>query len=426
MRLALSNSLESRDGTLSKDAKMKNMVIELIEGQPTAVKRPGIIYTTEPVPGGMAQGLISLNGIPYSITDDSLINLNTLESLPLGGGGSGGGAGPIDPAKWVKVYEAMIDSTSGSHDTMQSSYRVVRFQGRVLVFFAWNFPGYPGYAYATETNLTAWTSVFNTPEMFSTRGPKLVHGSLLFGLPRVFSATSNIETVADIYATENVYVTTAVTSAPISWGVTSRTDYSVVSWGGYLWIYGGTDQSGNLLDDVWRSSNGIAWTQTCAAVGYGQDFATFYDQSGYLWLQTGGEADQAWFRSSDGVTWDDMTATLADSGDVYWGAAAGSAVINSARWQFGGSYYHYVDAFNIYPAIQGYFKFDGSLFTDYTLAPWVGVGQGVDGYNNSNYNCTIPIVISGVLYVLVVGCVPSGGNYGSSEYLYVWKYNGAL
>ena len=64
MRLPLCYPIESRDGTLNADSKMKNMVVENVEGELIAVKRPGVTKRTE-LPSGLAQGLFSLNGLAY-------------------------------------------------------------------------------------------------------------------------------------------------------------------------------------------------------------------------------------------------------------------------------------------------------------------------------------------------------------------------
>ena len=71
MRLPLCYPIESRDGTLNADAKMKNMVVEEIEGERVAVKRPGVTSATQ-LPSGQAQGLFNLNGMAYSIVNDTL------------------------------------------------------------------------------------------------------------------------------------------------------------------------------------------------------------------------------------------------------------------------------------------------------------------------------------------------------------------
>ena len=71
MRLKLCHPLESRDGTLNADSKMKNMVAENVEGDLVAVKRPGVTKSID-LPAGLAQGLTYLNGSLYSMSGDVL------------------------------------------------------------------------------------------------------------------------------------------------------------------------------------------------------------------------------------------------------------------------------------------------------------------------------------------------------------------
>lgn len=84
MRLTLCHPLESRDGTLNADSKMKNMVVENVEGELVAVKRPGVTNRTELAPG-LAQGLFSLNGLAYAIVDDTLLNVEFPSEYSSGG-----------------------------------------------------------------------------------------------------------------------------------------------------------------------------------------------------------------------------------------------------------------------------------------------------------------------------------------------------
>lgn len=72
VRLPVAGSIESRDGTLNKDAKLKNMLAEAIEGKQWAVKRPGVSMATSAITGGLAQGGIWLNGVMYTVVDDTL------------------------------------------------------------------------------------------------------------------------------------------------------------------------------------------------------------------------------------------------------------------------------------------------------------------------------------------------------------------
>ena len=82
MRLPLCYPIESRDGTLNADSKLKNMVVENVEGEMVAVKRPGVTLASELAPG-LAQGLFSLNGVSYAIVDDRL-TIGSSGPLPVG------------------------------------------------------------------------------------------------------------------------------------------------------------------------------------------------------------------------------------------------------------------------------------------------------------------------------------------------------
>ena len=95
-RLKLSNPLESRDGTLAKDAKLKNMVTEIIEGKPWAVKRPGITNSVE-LPTGLAQGVFGMNGKAYAIVNDSIYGPLSLTNNSGGGGSEAAGRRGSDP-----------------------------------------------------------------------------------------------------------------------------------------------------------------------------------------------------------------------------------------------------------------------------------------------------------------------------------------
>lgn len=91
MRLPLCYPLESRDGTLNADSKMKNVVAENVEGELIAVKRPGVTKQSE-LPPGLAQGLFSLNGVAYAIVNDTLY-----------GGFTPGGSGGTGSNGWVQI-----------------------------------------------------------------------------------------------------------------------------------------------------------------------------------------------------------------------------------------------------------------------------------------------------------------------------------
>lgn len=119
MRLSVCDQLESRDGTLSKDAKLKNLLIEQIDGKSTAIKRPGVENGFAGITAGVGQGIVSLDGSLYVITDDTLY-------IGGGGYGSGGGVQTIEPWRPEEEYEVDDEvSYDGSRWTSITSTRGV-------------------------------------------------------------------------------------------------------------------------------------------------------------------------------------------------------------------------------------------------------------------------------------------------------------
>ena len=116
VRLTLCHPIESRDGTLNADSKMKNMVVENVEGEMVAVKRPGVTLGHQ-LPPGLAQGLFSLNGMAYGIVNDELYGPFTIDG---GGGGVGHKAFP-NPGKYP------LTVTTGSTGDFPSGEYIISF-----------------------------------------------------------------------------------------------------------------------------------------------------------------------------------------------------------------------------------------------------------------------------------------------------------
>ena len=93
-----------------------------------------------------------------------------------------------------------------------------------------------------------------------------------------------------------------------------RFNHAAVSYSGMMWVIGGkTITSGNVADlkDVWKSDDGILWTQVAAIL------PTFSERSGHtvvvhqekMWLYGGyGKGSDVW-NSHDGAIWLEITAT---------------------------------------------------------------------------------------------------------------------
>lgn len=73
MRLPFGISLESRDGTLSKDQGLKNALLEINPDRSFLVKRPGVENGFSGIPAGsIGQGIVGFGGNLYAISDDTL------------------------------------------------------------------------------------------------------------------------------------------------------------------------------------------------------------------------------------------------------------------------------------------------------------------------------------------------------------------
>ena len=71
MRLKLTAPLQSRDGTLAKGAKMKNVLAEVKGDIVKAAKRPGASVLLSGV-GTNGQGMIGFNGALFVVSGDTL------------------------------------------------------------------------------------------------------------------------------------------------------------------------------------------------------------------------------------------------------------------------------------------------------------------------------------------------------------------
>jgi len=110
--------------------------------------------------------------------------------------------------------------------------------------------------------------------------------------------------------------------------------------GSKMWLLGGTDLSSNFFGDVWKSTDGITWTQATASGFPVRTAHTSVVFNGKMWVIAGGYsygvgglARNDVFSSPDGVTWTQATANAAFSAR----SAHQSVVFNNKMWVIGGS-----------------------------------------------------------------------------------------
>lgn len=88
MRLPIASSIESRDGTLSKDAKLVNCFVSVENEQSFVVKRPGLLKTVAAA-AGAGLGMVSWEGNMYHGIGATIYQ-TSYASIPSGSGGGGG------------------------------------------------------------------------------------------------------------------------------------------------------------------------------------------------------------------------------------------------------------------------------------------------------------------------------------------------
>ena len=81
----LLHHIGTRDGTLTKDARMVNAMPEQAEVGKACVKRPGTVLSKTPAIAGKGQGMVDLAGIPYAIVKDTLQQINGSGSITIPG-----------------------------------------------------------------------------------------------------------------------------------------------------------------------------------------------------------------------------------------------------------------------------------------------------------------------------------------------------
>ena len=80
MRLPLSTDLTSRDGSVAKDAGLKNAFVE-IEGQDSAVFKRPAMNTAFCTASGQGQGGIANNSLVFMINADTVHSYNSSGTL---------------------------------------------------------------------------------------------------------------------------------------------------------------------------------------------------------------------------------------------------------------------------------------------------------------------------------------------------------
>jgi sugar lactone lactonase YvrE len=126
------------------------------------------------------------------------------------------------------------------------------------------------------------------------------------------------------------------TSNPAGPVFPARIELQAFTFGGKMWVIGGSDGTGATFGDVWSSPDGVTWTQEVASAPFGPRYGhTSFVMNGQMWVIGGqgsmGPLADVW-SSPDGVTWTQQTSSAA-FGPRF---RHSSAVMNGKMWVIGG------------------------------------------------------------------------------------------
>lgn len=290
--LPLQTPLKSRAGALTKDQFMRNAVVERIDQSRSYVsKRPGLLLFSTDTATGTGQGITSYqdnngNEFFYKAAGGVLYNANA--SIPgtswtqelqsnftmtsgaltrcgivywngyfwaVGSNSAFTRFGVFYSADGV-TYTKLVDVADGTAGYPNAAWwRMCVHNGNLILFGGRDGGGTTLDDCWSSTNGSTWTQKTASATGLTTAIVRAVvsHGGALYSFHE--GTTTPVWTSTDNGAT---WTSKGATQA-FNVGGSARTEYGVVSFGGYLWVIGGTGTS--MGQTVYRSTAGASWTE---------------------------------------------------------------------------------------------------------------------------------------------------------------------
>lgn len=283
----------------NKDGLLKNCYTEKTPIGDMIVKRPGLTVTAQ-VPAGCAQGSFVLNGTPYFIVDQFIYGIPG-ENPVTGGGGGGGGGGSINAADWSLVGTIAQALSSNADGASMVSYGGTLFAlpRSATILRAWS----------SANDGATWTDLGDTniAEAVGTYQSMVVFGGVM--------VTATTTTRRALSSVDGITWTLLGTIPATNYRV-----YGLVVMGSFLYAL---LQRQGFTSQIWRSSDGITWTQMSGTITNGNlTYSSLATLNGNLYIIGGLQSPTAQaivLESTDnGATWTTLTTGAAFGG--IWGA----------------------------------------------------------------------------------------------------------
>jgi hypothetical protein len=385
-RLILGASLQSRDGTLTKDALVTNGYLEKMGERVRTYKRGGLNLVTA-LGTGLGQGMTNFvtadnSEILYAVNNATFQVANT----PNAGGAWSTSASIAANVAAIFSFGGFVWQVGGD-TTPTSAYYASTVGGAVTL---------------------AATGIFGGVNR-SAQAP-IVVGQLVYLVGGHQSSNSTL-TKAEVWSTADGSNYTQLTSAA-AFG--AKTFVRIAKIGSTMYYLGGQDSAGTYDNSVYSSTDGITWTLVTTTPSWGGVAAALRTRyavcsfSGRLWvmggLVNGVRKNDVWY-SSDGNTWTQATASAAWSirTDPNVFTIAGGAIMALVGGADGGG-----QIYSVYTTV------DGATWTVGTAVTGVTFLSGNNGYGGTHKGFAwVANVASGTGFVFSTSTTTSGTSLGT-------------
>lgn len=188
-RIPMAQQISTRDGTLSKDAKLVNCMVEKSGEKVVVTKRPGM-YTFAQFPVGLGQGLFTINGVPYAMFNDVMYLCFppfTSLAVPL----NPTGAAPLPPVPTPAPLPQYAVFMSGSTAAVVYTSAVDKYAyvAGTMTPGAYMLSAGVGYSASGNYSVGIWWNTTNQKYTYS--NDSVAAGSVNISNPQFASATGN-------------------------------------------------------------------------------------------------------------------------------------------------------------------------------------------------------------------------------------------
>ncbi len=286
-RLSLGTNLQSRDGTLTKDALVTNGYVEAIDDKSARVFKRGGLNLVTSLGSGAGQGIINYTNsggqdVLFAVQNGTLVMGDVPPSAgawasrtSVQGGGVGikgaytSAGGYIWTATGTGVFYKVNRTDTTWVTANANAFGGASFAGGCLVLYQKSLylvapdagSGATKQVWKSADGVT-WTQITSSAAFTADAACNV----LVYNGRMYYFGGRNDTTNGAIYSSSDGVTWTLVVATP-TYYTTARLGYATVVFSGKMWVIGGII-TGTEQNDTWNSTDGITWTQVQAAAAF--------------------------------------------------------------------------------------------------------------------------------------------------------------